>query len=68
MHKCDLSVSLGGWAEEAGGLKAVSPSGTANLRGAQTDWVTQKTAALAASKQSGKQLSRSGSDQTSGTA
>ena len=29
-HKCDISMSLGDWVEEAGGLKAVSLSGTTN--------------------------------------
>ena len=57
VHKCDLSISLGGCEDEGGSLKAVSPSGTATLRGVQTDWDARKIAALAAFKESGKQPS-----------
>ena len=49
LHKCDLSISLGGWDHETGGLKAVSPSGTAKQRDVQTEWVARNTGALVAS-------------------
>ena len=68
LHKCDISISLGGWDEEACGLKAKSPSGTTKLRDIQTDWDARKTAALAASQESAVRSSKSTLDHASGSA